>query len=57
MRFQINSIFKNFHSGERIKKFAHLCARFTRYMWMEAASGKKFVDSKISGYVWTGPKL
>ena len=34
-RFRIHGVFRNFHSGERIKKVA---------------------DSKISRYVWTGPK-
>ena len=32
-------------------------AGFTGYVWTEAVSGKKIVaGSKISGYVWTGPK-
>ena len=41
MRLLIHRVLKNFHSGERIKKFADLCAGFTRYIWMEAVSGKK----------------
>ena len=36
-----HGIFKNFHSGEGIKKVADSYARFTGYVWTEAASGKK----------------
>ena len=42
MRFQIHSVFKNFHSsGEQIQKVADSCAGFTGYVWAEAVSGKK----------------
>ena len=40
-RFRIHSVFKNFHSGERIQKVADSYAGFTRYVWTKAKSGKK----------------
>ena len=40
-RFWIHSVFKNFHSGERIQKVADSYCGFTRYVWTEAVSGKK----------------
>ena len=40
-RFQIHSVFKNFHSEERIQKTADSYAVFTEYVWTEAVSGKK----------------
>ena len=40
-RFRIHSIFKNFHSGERIQKVADSYAGFTGYVWTEAESAKK----------------
>ena len=41
IRFRIHSVFKNFHSGERIQKVADSYAWFTGYVWTEAVSGKK----------------
>ena len=35
-RFQIHSVFKNFHSGERIKKVADTYAGSTGYVWTKA---------------------
>ena len=40
-RFRIQSVFKNFHSGERIKKVADSHVGFTGYVWTEAVSEKK----------------
>ena len=40
-RFQIHSLFKNFISGERIKKVSDLHAGFTEYVWTEAESPMK----------------
>ena len=40
-RFQIHSLFKNFHSGERIQKVVDSYAGFTGYVWTEAVPGKK----------------
>ena len=40
-RFRIHSVFKNFHSGERIQKVADSSAGFTGYVWTEAESAKK----------------
>ena len=40
-RFRIHSVFKNFHSGERIQKVADSYAGFTGYVWTEVSSGKK----------------
>ena len=40
-RFRIQSVFKNFHSGEQIQKVADSYAGFTGYVWTEPASGKK----------------
>ena len=40
-RFRIQSVFKNFHSGERMKKVADSYAGFTGYVWTEAVSEKK----------------
>ena len=36
-----HSVFKNFHSRERIQKVADLYAGFIRYVWTEAESSKK----------------
>ena len=56
-RFRIHSVFKNFHSGERIKKKVDSSARFTGYVWTEAESAKKrWWDLIISGYMWTRPE-
>ena len=40
-RFQIHSIFKNFHSWERIQKVADSYAGFTGYVWTQVKSAKK----------------
>ena len=40
-RFRIHSVFKNFHSRERIQKVADSYADFTGYEWTEAVSEKK----------------
>ena len=40
-RFRIHSVFKNFHSGERIEKVADSYAWFTEYVWMKVISAKK----------------
>ena len=40
-RFRIYSVFKNFHSGERIQNVADSYAGFSGYVWTEAMSGKK----------------
>ena len=40
-RFQIHSVFKNFHSGEQIQKVADSYAGFNGYVWTEAVSGGK----------------
>ena len=40
-RFWIHSVFKNFHSGERIQKVADSYAWFTEYVWTQTKSGKK----------------
>ena len=40
-RFWIHSIFKNFHSGEQIKKVADMYTGFTRYVSTEVESSKK----------------
>ena len=57
-RFRIHSGFKNFHSGGRIQKVADSYAGLTGSVWTVAVSRrKKLADSKISGYVWTGPNL
>ena len=42
-RFRIHSVFKNFHSGERIQKVADSFAGFTGYVWTEAVSRKRLV--------------
>ena len=56
-RFRIHSVFKNFHSGERIKKKVDSSARFTGYVWTEFESAKKrWWDSIIPGYVLTRPE-
>ena len=56
-RFRIHSVFKNFHSGERVKKKVDSSARFTGYVWTEAESAKKrWWDLIISGYMWTRPE-
>ena len=56
-RFRIHSVFKNFHSGERIKKKVDSSARFTGYVWTEAESARKrWWDLIISGYMWTRPE-
>ena len=64
IRFRIHSVFKNFHSGERIQKVADSYAGFTGYMWTEAVSGKillrikKYPDTcgrglkLVSKWVW-----
>ena len=39
--FWIHSVFKNFHSGERIQKVADSYAGFTGYVWTKAKTGKK----------------
>ena len=57
-RFRVHSGFKNFHSGVRIQKVEDSYAGFTGSVWTVAVSRrKKLADSKISGYVWTGPNL
>ena len=57
-RFRVHSGFKNFHSGGRIQKVVDSYAGFTGSVWTVAVSRrKKLADSKISGYVWTGPNL
>ena len=56
-RFRIHSVFKSFHSGERIKKNMDSSAGFTGYVLTEAESAKKrWWDLKISGYVRTRPE-
>ena len=40
-RFRIQSVFKNFHSGEQIQKVADSYAGFTGYVWTDAPPGKK----------------
>ena len=56
-RFRIHSVFKSFHSGERIKKKVGSSARFTGYVWTEFESAKKrWWDSIIPGYVLTRPE-
>ena len=40
-QFRIRSVFKNFHSGERIQKVWDSYAGYTGYLWTEAESGKK----------------
>ena len=64
IRFRIHSVFKNFHSGERIQKVADSHAGFTGYVWTEAVSGKillrikKYPDTcerglkLVSKWVW-----
>ena len=47
-RFRIQSVFKNFHSGERIKKVADSYAGFTRQERTEAVPEKKNGDSKTT---------
>ena len=48
--------FTNFHSGGRITKKLRICLRIR---WMRVEDSRirkeKVADSKISGYVWTGP--
>ena len=57
-RFRVHSGFKNFHSGVRIQKVEDSYAGFTGSVWTVAVSRrKKLADSKISGYMWTGPNL
>ena len=66
-RFQIHSVFKNFHSGVRIKKIADSSAGFSGYVWTERVSAKKKLRiqkyrdtcgrglrhrSHESGYLW-----
>ena len=36
-------------------KVCEFAVNFARWVWMEAVSGKKVADSKISGTVWMGP--
>ena len=56
-RFRIHSVFKSFHSGQRIKKKVDSSARFTEYVWTEFESAKKrWWDSIIPGYVLTRPE-
>ena len=53
-RFRIHSVFKSFHSGERIKKNVDSSAGLTGYVWTEVESAKKrWWDSIIPGYVLT----
>ena len=40
-RFRIHSVFKNFHSGERIQKVADSYTGFTGYVWTKAKTGEK----------------
>ena len=40
-RFWVHSVFKNFHSGERIQKVADSYAGFTGYVWTQTKSAKK----------------
>ena len=42
--FQIHSVLKNLHSGERIQKLVDSYAWFTGYVWTEAVSGKKKLE-------------
>ena len=57
-RFRIHGVFKNFLSGERIKKVADLYSGFTGYVWTEAVSGKnklriqKYLDTWGQGLKW-----
>ena len=58
-RFRIHKELKNFHSGERMKKVAD---SYTGFIGLDLVTSldKKYsdlADSKISGYVWTGPRL
>ena len=40
-RFPVHSVFKNFHSWERIQKVADSYAGFTGYVWTKAKTGEK----------------
>ena len=40
-RYLIHSVFKNFHSGQRIQKVADSYAWFTGYVWTQVKSAKK----------------
>ena len=54
--FRVHSVFKIFHSGERIQKVTDSYAGFTRYRRTEAVSGKNKL--RIQNYPdtwWTGP--
>ena len=59
IRFQIHGVFKNFHSGERIKKLGDSYAGFTGYVWTKAKSGeekqriKKYPDTYGRCLKWT----
>ena len=55
-RIPIHSVYRNLHSGERIQKISGYTERIQRTRVDASCMRiKKFADTKISGYVWTGP--
>ena len=53
-----DSVFKNFHPEERIKKVADSYAGFTGYVWTEAESAKKKLwIPKNPDTLWTGQRI
>ena len=62
-RFQIHSVFKNFHSGERVQKVVDSYAGFTGYVRTEAVPGKKklriekYPDTSGRGLIFIPVKL
>ena len=62
-RFWIHSVFKNFHSGEQIKKVVDSYAGFFGYVCTEAVSGKKklriqkYPDTSERGLIFIPIKL
>ena len=56
-RIRIRSVFKNFHSGDPIRKFPDTAAEFAWHVSTQAVFEKKKKKGiKVSGCVWRGPK-
>jgi len=57
--YRIRCGFLFFHSGERIQKYPDSLPNWIRRMRVDGSRirKEKVADSKISGYMWTGPKM
>ena len=53
-RIRIHSVYRNFHSGERIQKSPDTPSVYGGHVWTLGVSAyKKIGDTNVSGYVWT----